>query len=61
MSVRKTDVFWMTILFAIIIAVVIFAARATRDEQDACEERGGTIVHVHNSQHGEWFCQEPHP
>jgi cytochrome c-type biogenesis protein CcmH/NrfF len=56
---RDTEVLWIAILLAIIVAIVIFAVRATRRERAACEERGGTIVNVHNSQTGEWFCQEP--
>ena len=59
MSARKEEVLWIAIIVAIIVAIVIFAVRDTRRERNACEERGGTIVNVHNSQTGEWFCQEP--
>jgi len=56
---NKSDVIWVTIMIAIIAALVVFAVRSTRNEQADCEDRGGTIVRVHNSQTGEWFCQEP--
>ena len=59
MKDRNTDVLWIAILLAVIVAVVIFCVRETRRERDACEEDGGTVVNVHNSQTGEWFCQEP--
>jgi hypothetical protein len=56
---RQHDVLWVVILLAVLVAVVIFVVRETRRERDACEEGGGTVVNVHNSQTGEWFCQEP--
>ena len=60
MKSDKADVLWIAILLAIIVAVVIFAVRDSRHKRDDCEERGGTVVFIHNSQTGEWFCQEPH-
>lgn len=59
---RKTDtsdILWVALMLVFIGILVFLVIRETRHEQADCEDRGGTIVRVHNSQTGEWFCQEP--